>query len=509
MNKLKKYLMLGMITLIMGATSINAHAEPTTESEASAGDADKAEDEDGEFKSFTENGKKVEKYVRKDGTYYTGWKKIKKKWYYFDGAGIKLTSTNVGIYELNDKGQCTNIRKNEKPRAHGVFVNSTSRAAIENGYTKAAEVEERIKTCYENYTKFNMQVKNEDVKSIRRDYNVLSKAEKVRVSNESNLADLENMLGITYTYNVAGASETNAVEFEEEQDVLKEYRFDIDKKQSSITIVVNYCDTDEDGINEDPKIWLESPDGEEIEIGKQNSLNQDELSLYITQNEHLWTQLDIASAEQGEWKIKTDIEVSFVEKEYIGVAAEIPDIDENAGVHSSLNADSQYMNYHESEDDSKSGSSIGSLIMLVLAIGAFVGLTIAMKKMPAGAGNKKKEVSSKEEVNKKTISKEEELELLKKELEDMSEDYSDNNIEDDMYSDDIVVKKEAPKVEFSEEEISESLEDYSAASYGMSSEDATTVLSSTEEDSWSEIESGENSNNFNSNNNLDMYEDEE
>ena len=73
MNKLKKYLMLGMITLIMGTTSINAHAEPTTESEASAGDADKAEDEDGEFKSFTENGKKVEKYVRKDGTYYTGY----------------------------------------------------------------------------------------------------------------------------------------------------------------------------------------------------------------------------------------------------------------------------------------------------------------------------------------------------------------------------------------------------------------------------------------------------
>ena len=511
MHRVKKVFLLLIIMFSFSFVSQNVYAEGNDNSEtaednateASAGDAE--ENVKGKWKSFTENG--VTKYSYEiDRIDVTGWHKIDGDWYYFDGSGTMLADTYVGIYKLDPDGRLKNGSKSPdfKPKAHGEIV-SAKTAVLKDGHDDANKVSAQIDSLYTDYIN-GKEIDPTIIRNVRTQYNSLSKAEKVWVLNESNLADLENIKHVVYDYSAVVATQTDALESSEGVQKGKNYVFNIDENQKNISIVVRFStssNNDTQGIV--PQIKLISPDKQEILIGeKDQKINTENISVDLTWAFYYnYVQLNISKAKEGSWIINTDNDCVFEPTDYSGETQDISAIPSVNESHSVSDAEDNNTN---SEDEE---SSVGAIIVMILAIGAFVGLMVAMKKMPAGSG-KEKSASKKSSEPVKVMTKEEELELLKKELGDMSDEYSDEGYEDDIYSDDVPAKEEASKMEFTEDEINESLEDYSAGIHDMSSEDATTVLS-TPEDPWSEIEP---SNHFdgtqnNIQNNMDLYEDEE
>lgn len=513
MHRVKKVFLLLIIMFSCSFVSHNVYAEgnnnsETTEdnaAEASAGDAE--ENVKKQWKKYKDKGK-IKYTYEIDGIEVTGWNKIDGKWYYFDGSRYMVDDRDVGIYKLDSNGALINGSESPdfKPKAHGEII-SAKTAVLKDGHDDANKASAQIDSLYTDYIN-GKEIDPTIIRNVRTYYNSLSMSEKVWVLNESNLADLENIKHVVYDYSNVIATQTDALESDEGIQKGKTYVFSIDDSQKNISIIVRFStssNNDAQGIV--PQIKLISPENEEILIGeKDQKINRESISVDLTWAFYYnYVQLNISKAKEGKWIINTDTDCAFEPTDYSGETLDINEIPSVNESHSLSDADDKNADLEEEDDE----SAVGAIIMIILSIGAFVGLMVAMKKMPAGSG-KEKSVSKKSSEPVKIMTKEEELELLKKELGDMSDEYSDEGYEDDIYSDDVPAKEEASKMEFTEDEINESLEDYSAGIHDMSSEDATTVLS-TPEDPWSEIEP---SNHFdgtqnNIQNNMDLYEDEE
>lgn len=387
-------------------------------------------------------------YYRKNGMNYTGWNKIKGKWYFFDGAG-RLRYSNVGIYEIDKKnGNLLNCPKSDKfvPEPHGYIINSSEVLVLNDGHEGSDSVIAEIDALYNSQRK----VSESKIRAARSAYNALPMSEKVRVTNESELAELEVTNGISYDYEVA--SGTDAMEEDNDSAKGQKFNFSIEEGESDVTVKIFFeSDVDNDGVPDVPDIRLlppvESKELIELTKGASQTISNQYVELVSSWDSN-YLQIDMVGAIEGEWVITSSNICEFSVGPYSGALREFDPISDGNTNHSETDSEG---NQSDEED-----STVVTLILLVVVIAIFVGLMVGIKKVPMGKD--KKEKDEKANTSKKALSKEEEYELLKKELDNMSDEYKDDEVATaEYYNNDF---SQPEKMEFSQQEIKESLEAY-------------------------------------------------
>ena len=441
--------------------STNVYADPADTEDTSEEETteEATNDDGGEWKEDENTG--TWQYII-NNTPVKGWYKINGIWYYFGSDGKMQTNTTVGPYIINEEGALTNGSDSPDfvPEPHGKVYNSSNAILLKDGSKDVNNVINKINELYENHKAGNT-IEDKAIKEARYSYNSLTSAQKVKVNNESKLAELENIYGIQYDYDQIYATPSEPEETDGNVKKGTSYTFNIDDSKQNITIVVRFTtDANMDGIGDVPAINLVSPDGETIEINnispqiRNASINT---SLTWTDN---FMQMDIASAENGTWTLMTDILCTFESREYAGNRTDLNPIPSEDEVHSPSKADPE--NKEEETTENKKSSSNAPLIFLAVAVAGFIGLFIWTKKSPAGDQKNKKSNKNAAPVT-PTLSPTEEYEMLKAELSEIEKEF-----EDEEFQDDIVQPQQQPQptnnmYNYSQEEINESIEEYNTS----------------------------------------------
>ncbi len=452
MRKFKKYIPLVILALSVSACPASADAavlrDVTTETTEATTEKTGPKEE---WKTDKETGKW---YYTIDEIPVTGWKKIKKKWYFFGSDTFLLTNTDIGPYHVNSDGELTNpgTEKGFKPEAHGIIYNSTSSIILKEGNDNVVKMKNDIDSLYDSF-KENNSINPEDIRTLRYFYNSLTMAEKANVPNETYLAEMELANKITYDYSKIYATSTDAQSADKESKVGTDYTFEISDKKSAVSVIVRYTtDANMDGNGDKPSVLLVSPSGSSWEMEEETpQIRNDSINAALTWTDN-FVQFDIVNAENGNWTIRTDINCTFKLQEYAGNMKNLNPIPAQDEVHSDTDATA------EKEKDKNKKKPIAKLIIMLTAIGGFVGFMVYMSKKPVEGGNKKKKDEAQPQ------SSEEDLESLRQELIKMNAEFEQAEYEDDPRNTNINTQNNNI-TEYSQEEIIESLEDYSAG-YG-------------------------------------------
>ena len=462
-----------MIMLLIWVMPLNVYADPSTEEGTTEETTEEESEETTEEESEEED--KNARWEEINGIYYymingqkqVGWVKSKGKWYYLDGFGRMQRKTKIGTIELNSAGDAIGISPKDKivPEPHGYIYYSKDNVVLKNGHEDAEYVEECIDILYKD----NRKIDDKDIKAVRALYDNLPLSEKVRVGNETYLAQLELEYRVGYDYETLYASSTDAyVDYGSDYEG-KSFGFTINSNNTSICIKIK-LPVNGKGEVRVPNITLISPQ-EEQKYDISNESDQKFSNDYIDADV-IWTseyvQIDILNAKEGDWKITTDDICRFTSGDYNGVKDVFTPVN-SYGVNSATDSD----DYSPNTNQGNTSSMVGSLILIVLVIGAFVGFMIWIKHAPMGKDKSNENKDEKKE-NKSQLSKEEEYELLKQELAEFSDEYKDDNVE--VNNNVSEVEEKQVKMEFSQEEIKESLESYQPSFSAPDPEAETDVL---------------------------------
>ena len=172
-------------------------------------------------------------------------------------------------------------------------------------------------------------------------YTSLTTAEKIGVEDYEKLEkDYESFVESGLIRDEKREKEKERQRLKEEQESLKpsgenepettSYVFSISGNEPSLSVVMRYVtDKDGDGYGDMPdRIVLTSPSGETTSLSNANkNLKNDSMNIVLTW-EKKFLQLDIAEAEEGNWKITSSEPATFSSMAYAGIRQEITASDE-------------------------------------------------------------------------------------------------------------------------------------------------------------------------------------
>lgn len=242
------------------------------------------------------------------------------------------------------------------------------------------------------------QEDEEKVEEARAEFDKLTMAQKVRVYNLEKLIDAESKLSAIQNVNEGADTEDpdkqsesveeGAVSSSSETDGETEnaYTFTITADRPDTSIVVRYTsDLDGDGAGDIPEITIISPDGEKSPAVENTTGIEDSSISAAFSWETNYMQIDVASAQEGQWTIATSIPVTFEEMDYLGAKQTFSDVGEYAV--SASNGEGNIPKEEQPEGE----SPVGGLILMAVVLGAFAAFMAYMKKKPMGQSKKKKE----------------------------------------------------------------------------------------------------------------------
>ena len=238
---------------------------------------------------------------------------------------------------------------------------------------EAQEIKEEIKNLSR---KENYQLSESDVKAIRKKYTQLPDAYKVLVGSITPLEEAEKKLNITYADDELLKDE-NGVDPDNKTGTT--YTFEITEESTSATISILYV---EDSSSDNLEFTITSPDG------KSNIINSDTMAVQnssivieVTRNSGL-CQLDISKATAGIWNISSgDVECTFKKSEYIPEAQEVTEgnisskseSQESSSSSEDQTADTETI-IQEEEETGNNGGFVKLVLMVIILIGAIVAL---------------------------------------------------------------------------------------------------------------------------------------
>lgn len=319
------------------------------------------------------------------------------------------------------------------------IYNSTTSIYIIQGTDEIDSIIEKI-----NSLKTSQSPQVLEIQQTRYRYNALTMAQKARVTNENLLYELEQTAHITYDYNQIYANYgTNTDDLSDSMSKGTSYTFEL-KKDTSISISIKYTmDNNMDGIMDTPVISLKTPDNNILQLSTENTeLHDANMNIKLTWADG-FSQMDIASGQEGKWTILTSEPVVFMQMDYAGSKqdiAEIPEVDiPETGTETDV---------HSKTTTSAMFNLITRIIIMIIVVVMLIILPKIIAKQKNGKKNN---------INQKQISpKEESAEDILKELQAIinTEDFSDkttNNNED-------IQENPKKEISFSQEEINDAVD---------------------------------------------------
>lgn len=319
------------------------------------------------------------------------------------------------------------------------IYNSTTSIYIIQGTDEIDSIIEKI-----NSLKTSQSPQVLEIQQTRYRYNALTMAQKARVTNENLLYELEQTAHITYDYNQIYANYgTNTDDLSDSMSKGTSYTFEL-KKDTSISISIKYTmDNNMDGIMDTPVINLKTPDNNILQLSTENTeLHDANMNIKLTWADG-FSQMDIASGQEGKWTILTSEPVVFMQMDYAGSKqdiAEIPEVDiPETGTETDV---------HSKTTTSAMFNLITRIIIMIIVVVMLIILPKIIAKQKNGKKNN---------INQKQISpKEESAEDILKELQAIinTEDFSDkttNNNED-------IQENPKKEISFSQEEINDAVD---------------------------------------------------
>lgn len=319
------------------------------------------------------------------------------------------------------------------------IYNSTTSIYIIQGTDEIDSIIEKI-----NSLKTSQSPQVLEIQQTRYRYNALTMAQKARVTNENLLYELEQTAHITYDYNQIYANYgTNTDDLSDSMSKGTSYTFEL-KKDTSISISIKYTmDNNMDGIMDTPVISLKTPDNNILQLSTENTeLHDANMNIKLTWADG-FSQMDIASGQEGKWTILTSEPVVFMQMDYAGSKqdiAEIPEVDiPETGTETDV---------HSKTTTSAMFNLISRIIIMIIVVVMLIILPKIIAKQKNGKKNN---------INQKQVSpKEESAEDILKELQAIinTEDFSDkttNNNED-------IQENSKKEISFSQEEINDAVD---------------------------------------------------
>ena len=319
------------------------------------------------------------------------------------------------------------------------IYNSTTSIYIIQGTDEIDSIIEKI-----NSLKTSQSPQVLEIQQTRYRYNALTMAQKARATNENLLYELEQTAHITYDYNQIYANYgTNTDDLSDSMSKGTSYTFEL-KKDTSISISIKYTmDNNMDGIMDTPVISLKTPDNNILQLSTENTeLHDANMNIKLTWADG-FSQMDIASGQEGKWTILTSEPVVFMQMDYAGSKqdiAEIPEVDiPETGTETDV---------HSKTTTSAMFNLITRIIIMIIVVVMLIILPKIIAKQKNGKKNN---------INQKQISpKEESAEDILKELQAIinTEDFSDkttNNNED-------IQENPKKEISFSQEEINDAVD---------------------------------------------------
>lgn len=409
-------------------------------------------------------------YRDKAKTNTTGWCKIDGYWYYFNAKGEMQANKNIGLHHLDGDGKLVDEEYSDDytPEPHGEIVNASGYILLTNGNDNITKVSDSISNLYDRYID-GKDISENDIRQVRYSYNSLTYAEKVQVTNESKLAEIENAYFIYYDYDELYATQTDAAVVDDDTKKGTTYTFQISDNADKTTIITRFTtDTDMDGVGDIPEISLLAPTGETYDIDEQDTeIRVPDINVSLTWTDN-FLQMDVSNAENGNWTITTSLVCTFQQREYSGAQRDYNPI-----------PDSELASKNDAEENEEETvtkqSPLKALLPLFLVTILGIVMFAVIKKINFG-GTKEDDDNQNNyghgQANTTAptpaLSKEEEFEKLKQELQAIEQemDYSDDYFESSLTREPSVNAEPVPK--YSEEEINESVEEYDSFYYDSS-----------------------------------------
>ena len=319
------------------------------------------------------------------------------------------------------------------------IYNSTTSIYIIQGTDEIDSIIEKI-----NSLKASQSPQVLEIQQTRYRYNALTMAQKARVTNENLLYELEQTAHITYDYNQIYANYgTNTDDLSDSMSKGTSYTFEL-KKDTSISISIKYTmDNNMDGIMDTPVISLKTPDNNILQLSTENTeLHDSNMNIKLTWADG-FSQMDIASGQEGKWTILTSEPVVFMQMDYAGSKqdiAEIPEVDiPETGTETDV---------HSKTTTSAMFNLIARIIIMIIVVVMLIILPKIIAKQKNGKKNN---------INQKQISpKEESAEDILKELQAIinTEDFSDKTTNNNEY----IQENPKKEISFSQEEINDAVD---------------------------------------------------
>lgn len=319
------------------------------------------------------------------------------------------------------------------------IYNSTTSIYIIQGTDEIDSIIEKI-----NSLKASQSPQVLEIQQTRYRYNALTMAQKARVTNENLLYELEQTAHITYDYNQIYANYgTNTDDLSDSMSKGTSYTFEL-KKDTSISISIKYTmDNNMDGIMDTPVISLKTPDNNILQLSTENTeLHDANMNIKLTWADG-FSQMDIASGQEGKWTILTSEPVVFMQMDYAGSKqdiAEIPEVDiPETGTETDV---------HSQTTTSAMFNLIARIIIMIIVVVMLIILPKIIAKQKNGKKNN---------INQKQISpKEESAEDILKELQAIinTEDFSDKTTNNNEY----IQENPKKEISFSQEEINDAVD---------------------------------------------------
>ena len=319
------------------------------------------------------------------------------------------------------------------------IYNSTTSIYIIQGTDEIDSIIEKI-----NSLKTSQSPQVLEIQQTRYRYNALTMAQKARVTNENLLYELEQTAHITYDYNQIYANYgTNTDDLSDSMSKGTSYTFEL-KKDTSISISIKYTmDNNMDGIMDTPVISLKTPDNNILQLSTENTeLHDANMNIKLTWADG-FSQMDIASGQEGKWTILTSEPVVFMQMDYAGSKqdiAEIPEVDiPETGTETDV---------HSKTTTSAMFNLIARIIIMIIVVVMLIILPKIIAKQKNGKKNN---------INQKQISpKEESAEDILKELQAIinTEDFSDKTTNNNEY----IQENPKKEISFSLEEINDAVD---------------------------------------------------
>lgn len=319
------------------------------------------------------------------------------------------------------------------------IYNSTTSIYIIQGTDEIDSIIEKI-----NSLKTSQSPQVLEIQQTRYRYNALTMAQKARVTNENLLYELEQTAHITYDYNQIYANYgTNTDDLSDSMSKGTSYTFEL-KKDTSISISIKYTmDNNMDGIMDTPVISLKTPDNNILQLSTENTeLHDANMNIKLTWADG-FSQMDIASGQEGKWTILTSEPVVFMQMDYAGSKqdiAEIPEVDiPETGTETDV---------HSKTTTSAMFNLITRIIIMIIVVTMLIILPKIIAKQKNGKKNN---------INQKQVSpKEESAEDILKELQAIinTEDFSDKTTNNNEY----IQENPKKEISFSQEEINDAID---------------------------------------------------